>query len=244
MTIPISQVKAICTANELALVQASRRPLLSHHTLAEARRYAVRTRKHFDKWQERVRAQSRDRGRTTGHAGIENRSSQKEQIFRDALDALESQVARLEAREAAKSASPGSRSRSAETPKQTRNRQHRAERAQVRAQVRGQLNEAATTRNSRSRPAAAKATPAESAPVESSSPTLTPQKTTGRSPRNSVAVPKPGSLPPDDSLPPRRQLKARSVAKQNRIAESGLTTRVRGHVSARGRRSQGRKDST
>jgi hypothetical protein len=31
--------------------------------------------------------------------------------------------------------------------------------------------------------------------------------------------------------------------KEQRIAKTGLTTRIRGHVSARGRRAQGRRDS-
>jgi hypothetical protein len=40
--------------------------------------------------------------------------------------------------------------------------------------------------------------------------------------------------------------KAKKVAgkiKTQRIAKTGLTSRIRGHVSARGRRAQGRRDS-
>lgn len=230
MTIPISQVKTICTASELALVQASRRPSLSRHTLAEAKRYATRTRKQFDKWQERVRSQSRERGRATGHSGIDNRASEKEQIFREAVTALDAQVNRLEVKGA-----PATPSKTRDTSKPARNRQHRAERAEVR----GELSELETSRKSTSRAAAAKATPVESAP---DSPP--PKKVTRRSLPGAVTAPKPGSPPPMNGMAPKRQLQARSVAKQNRISESGLTTRIRGHVSARGRRSQGRKDST
>lgn len=37
--------------------------------------------------------------------------------------------------------------------------------------------------------------------------------------------------------------KAAARIKKQRIAKTGLTSRVRGHVSARGRRAQGRRDS-
>jgi hypothetical protein len=38
------------------------------------------------------------------------------------------------------------------------------------------------------------------------------------------------------------QLGAAAAAKQSRVSRSGLTTRVRGHVSARGKRAQARRD--
>jgi hypothetical protein len=41
---------------------------------------------------------------------------------------------------------------------------------------------------------------------------------------------------------PRDQLKAQGKAKQARIQQTGVTSRLRGHVSARGKRSQGRRD--
>jgi hypothetical protein len=37
--------------------------------------------------------------------------------------------------------------------------------------------------------------------------------------------------------------KATAKVKTQRVAKTGLTSRVRGHVSARGRRAQGRRDS-
>jgi hypothetical protein len=37
--------------------------------------------------------------------------------------------------------------------------------------------------------------------------------------------------------------KASGKIKSQRIAKSGLTSRIRGHVSARGRRAQGRRDT-
>ncbi len=45
------------------------------------------------------------------------------------------------------------------------------------------------------------------------------------------------------NLNPSDQLATRTQAKKARIRQSGLTTRTRGHISARGKRSQGRRDS-
>jgi hypothetical protein len=57
------------------------------------------------------------------------------------------------------------------------------------------------------------------------------------------------SLPIDHSLmPAKKSSRAKSVKmagklKTQQIAKTGLTSRVRGHVSARGKRAQGRRDT-
>jgi hypothetical protein len=58
----------------------------------------------------------------------------------------------------------------------------------------------------------------------------------------------PGLRINDSSMPAKKTSGAKSVkasgkAKQQQIAKTGLTSRVRGHVSARGKRAQGRRDS-
>jgi hypothetical protein len=56
----------------------------------------------------------------------------------------------------------------------------------------------------------------------------------------------PAAVPPEIPAMPlkgKKQLDATTAAKEARIQASGLTTRTRGHVSARGKRSQTRRDS-
>lgn len=233
MTIPLSQVKTLCNANEVTLVQASRRPQLSRLTLTEAKRLAVRARKHFDKWQELSRDQSRTSQRTRGVPVVENRSTEKAQIFRDALDALEAQVVKLEA-----AGAKGQGGRSSTPGKTERNRGHRAERSDVRKTIRSTKKPTATA--TPQAPAAA-AEPSKSVSAAEAK-TATPRRI-GKLTPPPTAKPKPGTAPPAAGVQPKQQLRARTVAKEKRIAVSGKSNRVLGHTSARGRRSQGRKDS-
>jgi hypothetical protein len=55
----------------------------------------------------------------------------------------------------------------------------------------------------------------------------------------SSAAPAQRASPPDDG----RQRRAKTTAKKSRIRKSGLDSRVLGHVSARGKRNQARRDS-
>lgn len=248
MTIPLAQVKAVCNESEVRLVQASRRPQLSRLTLTEAKRYAIRARKHFDKWQDQSRGQSRTSTRTKGVPVVENRSTVKMDIFRETLDALEAQVAKLEAQGAKTTGG-----RSPNPPKTVRNRGHRAERSDVR----GELNTAERKLNAEARKArktkaaekAASATttaaapPAENAATSDTASAAAKPKRPRRSLAPASMTAAAGSPPPAAGVKAKNQLRAKTVAKKNRIATSGATTRTRGHISARGRRSQGRKDS-
>jgi hypothetical protein len=57
---------------------------------------------------------------------------------------------------------------------------------------------------------------------------------------DSSAAPAKTSSPSDDG----RQRRAKATAKNSRTKNSGLDSRVLGHVSARGKRNQARRDST
>lgn len=237
MTIRISQVKALCTASELALVQASRRPQRDQLTLTEAKRHAVRARKLFDKWQDQSRRQSRAKSRTTGHGEVESRSTVKAEIFGDALRAFEARVAKLEA---AGAKPTGGRSKN--PPKTARARTHRAARAEVRADLaEAQLAANKPARKAKSTPPAPPA--AEQPPAAEATGTTAPGTTAlpdkpARS--HKAPVPRPTNTP---FVNGKKQLNAQTAAKQQRLAEKGTTNRIYGHVSARGRRAQGRRDS-
>jgi hypothetical protein len=234
MTIRMSEVKAVCTANEVALVQASRNPLRDRLTLTEAKRHAVRARKLFDKWQDQSRAQSRAKSRQVGHGAVESRSTLKAEIFGDALRAFEARVAKLEA---AGAQPTGGRSKN--PPKTTRARTHRAARAEVRADLaEAQLRANTPTRKPNSIAKVA-APPAPVAQPPASEPPSVPAADAKPAKSRKAPVPRPRSTPVVNA---KRQLKAQAAAKQSRIARSGATTRVYGHISSRGKRSQGRRD--
>jgi hypothetical protein len=241
MTIRMSEVKAVCTANEVALVQASRNPLRDRLTLTEAKRHVVRARKLFDKWQDQSRAQSRVKSRKIGHGEVESRSTLKTEIFGDALRAFEARVSKLEA---AGAKPTGGRSKN--PPKADRARTHRATRAEVRADLaEAQLiaNKPAGKPKPARKPKPVAKVEAPPAPVATPPAAEPPPQApaAGKTTKSRKAlVPRPKNTPVVNA---KRQLKAQAAAKQSRIARSGATTRVYGHISSRGKRSQGRRDS-
>ena len=66
MAVRMSQVKSVCTANEVSLVLASRKPQLETLSPAELKRSARRARALFDKWQGLARGQARARSQKEG----------------------------------------------------------------------------------------------------------------------------------------------------------------------------------
>lgn len=253
MTIPLPEVKEICTGSELALVSASRKPKVERLTLAEARKSAQLARKLFDKWQDQNRGQARTRSRRVGYGELDNRTQLKVRIFRDALHSFETRVSQLESEGSAVVGKS-----SAGTPKKVRSLKHRATRAAVRAQLaeketslnakpgaskkRSDKPKLAATDAARStKLKATKPAPDAKAAAQSASeppPSIAKKKKAQRprKPAAAAAQQSPSIQPPD-------RLTAATAAKKSRIARSGLTTRVRGHVSARGKRAQGRRDS-
>jgi hypothetical protein len=248
MTVPASKVKAVCTAAEIALVRASRKPALTKLSLAETKQQAKRAKKLADKWE----GLRRDQSRTKRRAGGENESlantELKSQIFREALASFSTRVEQLEA-----AASP--RTPSKKAAKSRRTAGHRATRAAVRSELsakESKLN--APKRKKKAKPAAASAKPAVDASTAANKKKPAKKVAAGTSATKTAKTPKkakkksakkmaaPAEVVGLASLTPRKQRKATTAAKQRRVAVSGLTSRVRGHVSARGRRAQAARD--
>ncbi len=254
MTVPLSEVKKNCTVSELALVNASRKPKLERLTLAEARKFAERARKLFDKWQDQNRGQARTRSRRVGYGELDNRTQIKVRIFREALKNFEARVAQLE-----KEGGAVAGKSSAGTPKKVRSVKHRATRAAGRAQLsekKASLNtnvDASKKRRGKPKSAATGASTSAKAKATRSAPDAKASAQSANEPPTSAAAKKkktqrprkPAAAAAQQSFPsrPTDRLTAAAAAKESRIARSGLTTRVRGHVSARGKRAQGRRDS-
>ncbi len=252
MTVRMTQVKALCTDSELALVKSSRNPELRRLTLAQTKQFSQRARKLFDKWQGQSRSQSRAQSRQVGFPDQETNTQLKAQIFEEALAAFESQREKLSAAaegEVAKKAAAKS--------KKLRAVEHRAARASVRATLSQQaadLNTKSLARKAAkkaARTSAAKVTEALPETVEAAPATQTKTKRAGakvvkRQPaetptKKSSKAQRPIPTPATKTL--QKKQTAETNAKQARVARSGLTTRVRGHVSARGKRAQARRDN-
>lgn len=223
MAIPLSKAKELCTSSEYALVTASRTPKVNKLSPEQSRGLAGRARKALDKWQDLSRAQAR-----TGSPG--ERTRLKIELFRDTLG-------RFEDKAAARSAAGGSAGgvKRAGASKQVKAKGHRKARAAVREELAGATvawdGRAKAGGSGAARKPAVKKTKARpgtsAASAKKHRPPLKWADVLG-------GAKFPGS--------PDKQRAARTRAKQSRIAESGVTTRVRGHITAAGKRAQARRD--
>jgi transcriptional regulator with PAS, ATPase and Fis domain len=250
MAVAASKVKALCTDSEVALVRASRTPELEKLSAAELKRNVARSRKLFDKWQGQGRTQARTQVRQEGSPDLQSNTKLKAQIFREALDGFEAQAAKLSV--TGKPASKNKQSRAAE---------HRTRRAAVRSGMTAALDVVNTQRQAKKPKQAAKAVvkPAAKVTVKAvakpapaaAKPAQVKKPVQVKKAAKPLAKPKKPTTPhfttsqlaPLTPLIPAKQLKATTAAKQARIAKSGKTTRLIGHTTARGKRSQARRDS-
>ncbi len=238
MAVALAEVRKVCTAAEVALVKLSRPPAVGKLSAAEARRLAIRARKAFDKWQDQKRSQAREKSRETGFGEAAERTALKMEIFRDALASFEQQAARGEAGAAAAKG----------TPKAKRAAGHRAERAATRDQLK-EIKHGKNRRplpKSAAKPKADDAAPAgeEAAADEAQTSSAGSGTITRRVRKKAIltgAVD--GAASNERHLRQPSQVQARTVAKKARLLESGVKTRIRGHVSAQGKRAQARRDS-
>jgi hypothetical protein len=239
MTIPASKVRAVCTSAEIDLVRASRKGELEHLSTVQVKRLAVRARKMLEKWQDLGRDQSRVRSRKAGFGDTAENTRLKEEIFREALTRFEARLPKAEAAtQAAKKSKPKTKS--------ARNAGHRSARAVVRAELSAaeHMLNAQASEQKKAKEQTQVATTSMPADVQSS---IQPSKATPKAKPKSRPAVKSG-LPakrlasaavPAGSVP---QRKVTAAAKKARLASSGKTTRMPGHISARGKRAQARRD--
>lgn len=234
MAVPAAKIKEICTAEEAKLVRASRKPELEKLSAAELKKHAAVARKLYDKWLALGREQSRAKSKKVGFGESPANTKLKTEAFGDALKAFEGQLAKQPGTAAPKKKA---------VTKKKRNAGHRSDRFDVRMELREvkeSLKEPA--RKAAKKKAVKKAAAKKAATKKAAEPVL------AEAPVKKKAVKKkaPKTAPvgnPGLNFDKGKARQARTAAKQSRLDRSGVNSRVRGHVSARGKRSQGRRDS-
>jgi hypothetical protein len=222
--------RAWLNAAESRLVASSRGAALSGASVDELRRHVVRARAMRDKWRDVYMKQRREtqQARAARATGANRRSRDKSELFGQVLARLEARLAKLLAAPAT-TAAPISRGNPS---KRTRTRTHRQTRTRARQALADQVAErqSETVRREQAAlpPMQTRTVPRK--PSKKREPTKkTVRKQSGRPARSSHGSEKarPQSL---------------SAAARHRTKVSGLTTRIRGHVSGRGKRDQARRD--
>jgi hypothetical protein len=250
MTIPASKVRAVCTSSEIDLVRASRKGELEHLNTVQVKRLAVRARKLLEKWQDLGRDQSRVRSRKVGFGDSAANTRLKEEIFREALTSFEKRLPKAEAAAlAAKKSKPKTKS--------ARNAGHRSARAVIRAELSAAEHLLNVQAGAQKKPmedtqAASPSMPPD-VPANIQPPKATP-KAAPKAARKATAKAAPKARPAAKAVPPAMRLtssvaapsvpqrKVTAAAKRARLVSSGKTTRMPGHISARGKRAQARRD--
>lgn len=235
MAIAASKVKAICSAAEVKLVRASRKGEIETLSHAEIKRLAAQAKKLADKWRSLGRSQSRARNRKVGFGEADANTQLKAQIFGDALDAFTAKLARPE------KLAGGSGNQAAKKGKKDRAAEHRATRAAVRKGMTA-VEDLLDKSEQPKKKAKAAAKPAVA--IRKAAPLDTPPAATPVTKLRSSLKPVPtAKRTPQVQVDPRKQQAAIASAKQSRIVRSGKTTRFVGHITARGKRAQARRDS-
>ena len=253
MSVPASRVRSVCTAAEVKLVRASRRPEVQRLTPAELRRYAAQARKLMDKWQAQSRRQSRSQ--QSGEEGQNStNTSLKEQIFREAVESFELHLATQTAR----GTHPGDKARPP-MAKKKRAASHRRSRTTARLGLAstenelnsppGQRRKAKSTKpkikseSSSARVNVAEFELPEGEKASKASKESKTKKAAKRASRTNAATSaKSKKKTPALAEALAKQLPAAIAAKKSRLVRSGQKTRMAGHALARGQRSQARRD--
>jgi hypothetical protein len=262
--ITVAEARKICTSAELSLLLACRPKAIEKLAADELKTAVASARRLRDKWRDVATEQRRATQRQQKSRVTEDnaRSAEKAAIFAHALTKFEAQLKKVESTDGA--AKVATRTGEKKPTKAQRGQAHR----EVRAITRDYLKAAKRQINAAS--GAAKGAPkkkvAKKQAAAASAGTAAPKKVAKKAavkkaaPAKKKVAKKVAAVKPAVKKTAKKvakapkkvgvvskdagkQLAATTAAKKSRIKASGLLARVRGHVVARGRRAQGKRDS-
>jgi hypothetical protein len=272
MPLSLDEIRALCTKEELALVLSSHSPAIEKFSPAEIKTYVLNTRKHVDKWQKLSRGQARTESRKTGAPDHDSRSHAKHTLFKETLAVYEARLAVLDtiptvASSAGRKTPAVIRNQKTRVTRQTTRKElHRTKKKinsaaakvaptvpavaaapatttkKVATKKKAKPSTKSATKKGTKKAVAAKQVLAKTAAVRAAkrviiAPDAVPS-TAVKPATKTVAAKKvaPGTTPS-------QKTKIAGKAKANRVAISNRSTNIAGHVSAKGKRSQARRDS-
>jgi hypothetical protein len=243
MAISSSNAKALCSASEFSLVVASGKDKVKTLSVPQLRQTIERARKLRDKWRDQATkqkraAQSKKGARqTSGNA----RSAEKAALFDEVLTRFEAEMAKPKAERG-----NAKRARKA-APLKVKLKSHRADRAEVRGQLKQKrlaLASSAKTKSTKPEIKEAPSPPTESVANELPSTTVASGKKRSASSAAKLVSPPATTAAAAQGLQTskRQQLRATTRAKQHRLKAAGIV-RIQKHVSAQNKRRQAKRDS-
>ena len=240
----VADAKRMCTKSELGVVMGSRPEAIEKLSADQLKKNVASARRLRDKWRDLATEQRREtqqaqKARVTDKNA---RSGEKAALFAHVLKRYEDQLKQVEA-----SGGAAGKTLAKAPKKKVRAAGHRIKRAVVRDElkaVRSELNAAGKVKKKKAakkKPAAAAAAPkkkvAAKKVVKKKAAKKVVKKTAKKKP--AFGVGSLGLVAADAG----RQLSAETAAKKSRLKASGKTSRVQGHIQARGGRKQAKRDS-
>jgi hypothetical protein len=223
-----STAPAWLSASEARLVASSEGASLAKAGAGELRRKISRARALRDKWRDVYTAQRREtqQARASRATVANRRSREKSELFGEVLARLEARLEQV----AATGTPAAARSKARPTPRR-RMQLHRRERSRTKRALADQVAERES--------AAARSALTDLPPMQ----TRTAPKQRTKKGKSKAGKPrgvaKTGAT---RAAKVKARDQSRTAAARHRTKVSGLTTRIRGHVSARGKRAQARRD--
>lgn len=269
MSLSLDEIRSMCTKAEYDLISASRSPSIEKLSVAQLKKNATNARKLADKWQKLSRGQSRSESRKTGEPNLASRSYAKQQAIHEALAAYDAQLATAATvttvESSAKKITPKQRTATARVSRQaartelqgvkkTLNKTAKASApkspvAKTTA-AKAPATKVAKTKSAGTKPASSK-TATKAAAVKKTLVKTAAKRTAKRGALESNATrvepvkkvvkttSKTGVAAP--SAATKAQLAGK--AKSNRVKLSNRTSNIAGHVSAKGKRVQAKRDA-
>ena len=268
MSLSLDEVRLLCTKAEYALVAESRTPAIEQLTAMKLKTNTANARKLVDKWQKLARGQSRDESRKTGEPDLASKTYAKHQVMHEALEAYQARLAVVattaSVEASAKKLTPRERTASARVSRQSARTELQAapvkaapvksapvkstpvKAAPVKAAVKAAPVKATAVKASTKKAPASKSEAAKKTLVKTAA-KRTAKRAEVASSAPALAVPKkvvkttakPGIV----AATPAAKAQLAASAKSNRVKLSNRSSNIAGHVSAKGKRAQAKRDS-
>ncbi|MFO0011184.1 MAG: hypothetical protein ACK553_00415 [Planctomycetota bacterium] len=253
MAMSPQEIRELCTAREWALVQASQPGSIEKLSSTELKKHAVNAQKLVTKWQDLSRSQNRTESRKSGSPNVDSRSHEKHDLFKTALSAFQAQLATGAAAPASSGTKgkPNSRVRSSEARsarRTTRKTLNREKKSLNRAAAPAAKPVAAPVAPA-AKPTTKKATKKKPAPKTAAAKAST--KLAAQRRKRAAAIAAAAPAVPQPKAPkaikvkatPAKQVGLAGKVKATRTAIAVRTNKIAGHVSGKGKRAQGKRDS-
>jgi hypothetical protein len=273
MSLSLDEVRLLCTKAEYSLVAESRTPTIEQLTAMKLKTNTANARKLVDKWQKLSRGQSRDESRKTGEPDLASKTYTKHQVMHEALEAYQARLAvaatTASVEASAKKLTPRERTASARVSRQSartelqgvkktvnkvakaRSIQAAKKAAPVKAAVKAAPVKATAVKATAVK-ASTKKSPAAKSEAVKKTLVKTAAKRTAKRAEVAASAPalaapkkvvkttaKPGIVAPT----PAAKAQLAASAKSNRVKLSNRSSNIAGHVSAKGKRAQAKRDS-